>query len=197
MRSCCQRHLCRDCRSRGSYRCTGCSRGLHGLATRYPLRVSHKPVSTRTRAVIAVDLYGQLAPMGEIRDVVSDDVMLFEDAAQSQGASRSNQPAGSFGTAAATSSTPENLGAYGDAGAVLTNSADIAARVRALRSHGGEKNTSTSTSGELSTRLHASSCAIRQLGNSTHGTVSVARRHSVLGSSCRRRGDCSSGGAGR
>ena len=77
--------------------------------------------------------------MGEIRDVVSDDVMLFEDAAQSQGASRSNQPAGSFGTAAATSSTPENLGAYGDAGAVLTNSADIAARVRALRSHGGEK----------------------------------------------------------
>ena len=94
----------------------------------------------RTRAVIAVDLYGQVARMEEIRRAVGDDVLLFEDAAQSQGASRHGQAAGSFGQAAATSFYPgKNLGAYGDAGALTTNDAGVAERARALRNHGGQK----------------------------------------------------------
>lgn len=95
-------------------------------------------VTGRTRAVIGVDLYGQVAPFEQLRDAVGDGVLLLEDAAQSQGASRHGRSAGSFGEAAATSFYPgKNLGAYGDAGAVTTQSAEIADRVRALRNHGG------------------------------------------------------------
>jgi dTDP-4-amino-4,6-dideoxygalactose transaminase len=95
-------------------------------------------VSPRTRAVVGVDLYGQVADFASIRSVVGPDVLLFEDAAQSQGASRDGQPAGSFGTAASTSFYPgKNLGAFGDAGAVMTNDDDVARRTRMLRNHGG------------------------------------------------------------
>ncbi|MFD4327813.1 DegT/DnrJ/EryC1/StrS family aminotransferase [Nocardioides sp. NPDC058538] len=95
-------------------------------------------VTGRTRAVIGVDLYGQVAPFEQLRDAVGDGVLLLEDAAQSQGASRNGRPAGSFGAAAGTSFYPgKNLGAYGDAGAVTTGSVEIADRVRALRNHGG------------------------------------------------------------
>src|SRR5690606_26724436 len=92
----------------------------------------------RTRAVIGVDLYGQVAPFELIRAAVGPDVVVVEDAAQSQGASRFSKPAGSFGTVSATSFYPgKNLGAYGDAGAVATGDDEIAHRIRALRNHGG------------------------------------------------------------
>jgi dTDP-4-amino-4,6-dideoxygalactose transaminase len=92
----------------------------------------------RTRAVIGVDLYGQVADFASIRGAVGRDVLLFEDAAQSQGASRDGQMAGSFGTAASTSFYPgKNLGAFGDAGAVMTSDAEVAERTRMLRNHGG------------------------------------------------------------
>jgi dTDP-4-amino-4,6-dideoxygalactose transaminase len=97
-------------------------------------------VSGQTKAVAPVHLYGQIAPMKELSDAVGDHIMLIEDAAQSQGAAQRGQRAGSFGVTAATSFYPgKNLGAYGDAGAVLTDSDDIAARIRALRNHGGIK----------------------------------------------------------
>ena len=97
-------------------------------------------VTKRTRAVIAVDLYGQIAQMERIAAAVGPSVLLFEDAAQSQGATRFGRPAGSFGAAAATSFYPgKNLGAYGDAGAVLSHNPELADRVRALRSHGGHQ----------------------------------------------------------
>jgi dTDP-4-amino-4,6-dideoxygalactose transaminase len=92
----------------------------------------------RTRAVIGVDLYGQVAPFEAIHAAVGDDVVIVEDAAQSQGASRFARPAGSFGHVSATSFYPgKNLGAYGDAGAVATDDEEIADRIRALRNHGG------------------------------------------------------------
>lgn len=95
-------------------------------------------LTPRTRAVIGVDLYGQIADFEALRAVVGDDVLLLEDAAQSQGAERHGRRAGSFGAVAATSFYPgKNLGAYGDAGAVTTDSDEIAERIRMLRNHGG------------------------------------------------------------
>lgn len=95
-------------------------------------------LTRRTRALIGVDLYGQVADFDTLRAAVPEDVLLFEDAAQSQGAARLGRPAGSFGAAAATSFYPgKNLGAYGDAGAVTTNRSDLAVGLRALRNHGG------------------------------------------------------------
>jgi dTDP-4-amino-4,6-dideoxygalactose transaminase len=64
---------------------------------------------------------------------------VVEDAAQAQGATRHGRPAGGFGAAAGTSFYPgKNLGAYGDGGAVLTGSDEVAQRVRALRNYGSE-----------------------------------------------------------
>ena len=95
-------------------------------------------VTPSTRAVIAVHLYGQVAAIDGIRTIVGDDVVIVEDAAQSQGARVGGSWAGALGDVAATSFYPgKNLGAFGDAGAVMTPSEEIATRVRALRNHGG------------------------------------------------------------
>jgi dTDP-4-amino-4,6-dideoxygalactose transaminase len=92
-------------------------------------------VGPRTGAVIGVDLFGQVAPFEHLTGL---GVPVIEDAAQSQGASRHGQSAGTFGAASGTSFYPgKNLGAYGDAGAVTTNRDDVAEVVRALRNHGG------------------------------------------------------------
>lgn len=97
-------------------------------------------IGPRTRAVMAVDLFGQVAPMETLAEIAEDaEIFLIEDAAQAQGARRWGRPAGSFGAAAGTSFYPgKNLGAYGDAGAVLTTSEELALRVKDLRNHGGE-----------------------------------------------------------
>lgn len=98
-----------------------------------------KAMTSATKAVIPVHLFGQLAPMELIEEAVGPDVVVIEDAAQAQGATRGARAAGSFGLAAAMSFYPsKNLGAYGDAGAVLTRSGEFAGRIRALRNHGGE-----------------------------------------------------------
>jgi dTDP-4-amino-4,6-dideoxygalactose transaminase len=95
-------------------------------------------VTPRTRMVAAVHLYGQAAPVEALRSVVGDDILILEDAAQSQGARRGGAPTGGLGDVAATSFYPgKNLGAFGDAGAVMTNDADLAGTVRKLRNHGG------------------------------------------------------------
>jgi dTDP-4-amino-4,6-dideoxygalactose transaminase len=95
-------------------------------------------ITSRTRAIVPVHLYGQLAPMPEILDIARrNDLLVIEDAAQSQGADQLGRRAGTWGIAAATSFYPgKNLGAYGDAGGVVTNSATLADSVRALRNHG-------------------------------------------------------------
>jgi dTDP-4-amino-4,6-dideoxygalactose transaminase len=96
-------------------------------------------VSPLTGAVIPVHLYGQIAPMESLLDVVPDDVVVIEDAAQAQGATRAGRGIGTSGRVAATSFYPgKNLGAYGDAGAVLTQDAEVARRVRRIGNHGSE-----------------------------------------------------------
>jgi dTDP-4-amino-4,6-dideoxygalactose transaminase len=97
-------------------------------------------ISPRTRAIIPVHLFGQLAPMEVLAEMAEPHgVAIIEDAAQCHGAHRNGQRAGAWGVAAATSFYPgKNLGAYGDGGAVATNDSGIASRVAALRNHGGQ-----------------------------------------------------------
>lgn len=95
-------------------------------------------ITASTRAVIAVHLYGQIAPTEIISTAIDGDrVVLLEDAAQSQGAKRHGQAMGTFGRGASTSFYPgKNLGAYGDGGAVVTDDAELAKRVRTIGAHG-------------------------------------------------------------
>ncbi|HEV7784626.1 MAG TPA: DegT/DnrJ/EryC1/StrS family aminotransferase, partial [Thermoanaerobaculia bacterium] len=98
-------------------------------------------ITPRTRALLPVHLFGQIADMETLREITTPrGLALLEDAAQSQGARRHGRASGSLGDAAATSFYPgKNLGAYGDGGAVLTASDEIAAHVRKLRNWGSER----------------------------------------------------------
>ncbi len=104
-----------------------------------------KPVDPRTgaeiRGILAVDLYGQPADMPELESIADEyGLMLFEDACQAHNAQRDGRPAGSFGTASAFSFYPgKNMGAFGEGGAVTTDSSEIAERVRMLRDHGSRE----------------------------------------------------------
>jgi dTDP-4-amino-4,6-dideoxygalactose transaminase len=95
-------------------------------------------ISSRTRAVVPVHLYGQTVPTELLPAAIgAAGIAVVEDAAQAQGARRHGRPAGTLGDIAATSFYPgKNLGAYGDAGAVLTGSADLARAVRLMGAHG-------------------------------------------------------------
>jgi dTDP-4-amino-4,6-dideoxygalactose transaminase len=98
-------------------------------------------VTERTRAIVAVHLYGQPADLPALRDVASrHGVALIEDAAQAFGATVEGRGAGSFGDLATFSFFPtKNFPAMGDAGMVVSSSADLAERVRLLRFHGSRE----------------------------------------------------------
>jgi dTDP-4-amino-4,6-dideoxygalactose transaminase len=95
-------------------------------------------VSGRTRAVMPVHLYGQLSDLRALSAVAErDGLALVEDAAQAHGAERDGLRAGTVGVANGFSFYPgKNLGAMGDAGALVTGETALAERVRALREHG-------------------------------------------------------------
>jgi len=97
-------------------------------------------IGPRTRAIMAVHLYGQLADMPALVALARrHGLLLIEDAAQAHGATREGRKAGAFGDAAAFSFYPaKNLGALGDGGAVVTGDARLAERVAALRNYGSE-----------------------------------------------------------
>jgi dTDP-4-amino-4,6-dideoxygalactose transaminase len=95
-------------------------------------------ITNRTRAIIPVHLYGQPAEMKPIREIaLRHNLKVIEDAAQAHGSVYQGKRAGHLGDAAAFSFYPtKNLGAFGDAGAVVTDDDDIADRVRILRNYG-------------------------------------------------------------
>ncbi|MEW6284994.1 MAG: DegT/DnrJ/EryC1/StrS family aminotransferase [Chloroflexota bacterium] len=97
-------------------------------------------VSSRTKAVMAVHLYGQTADMDAINAVArKHGLKVIEDAAQAHGARYRGRRAGGLGDAAGWSFYPaKNLGALGDAGAVTTNDPDLAEKVRVLRNYGSQ-----------------------------------------------------------
>lgn len=97
-------------------------------------------ITHRTKAVIAVHLYGQIADMDQINQICKKyDLIVIEDAAQAHGATYKGKKAGNLGDAAGFSFYPgKNLGAMGDAGAVTTNNKEIAEKVRALANYGSD-----------------------------------------------------------
>jgi dTDP-4-amino-4,6-dideoxygalactose transaminase len=98
-------------------------------------------ITTRTRAIIPVHLYGRPADMDRIGEIAAQyGLAIVEDACQAHGARYKGKRVGSFGNAAAFSFYPgKNLGAYGDGGAVVTGDHALAERLRRLRNYGQKK----------------------------------------------------------
>ncbi|MBU0481706.1 MAG: DegT/DnrJ/EryC1/StrS family aminotransferase [Proteobacteria bacterium] len=98
-------------------------------------------LTPKTRAIIPVHLYGQMADMDPIlRFAEKHGLVVIEDAAQAHGAEYKGRRAGSLGRAGCFSFYPgKNLGAYGEAGAVVTNDETLAARMRIFRDHGQQQ----------------------------------------------------------
>ena len=106
------------------------------------LSVSHAAVAAmagpRTKAVIPVHLFGIPVDVEMTRVAAGPSTLVLEDASQAHGASYKGRAVGSLGDAASFSFYPaKNLGAFGDAGALVTSSEEIAERARAFRNHGG------------------------------------------------------------
>jgi dTDP-4-amino-4,6-dideoxygalactose transaminase len=97
-----------------------------------------KHITEKTRAIICVHLFGAMPNMDLLTDLCrSSKLILIEDAAQAHGATWNGRRAGSFGLAASFSFYPgKNLGAFGDGGAVVSNSQDLISAVRSMANHG-------------------------------------------------------------
>ena len=105
-----------------------------------PIKLS-EAINSNTKAILAVHLYGQLAPMPEIMSIAKQhNLLVLEDSAQAHGASLGGRKAGSWGDASGFSFYPgKNLGALGDAGAVTTDDDELATAIRALCNYGSHK----------------------------------------------------------
>jgi dTDP-4-amino-4,6-dideoxygalactose transaminase len=103
-----------------------------------PKQIQSK-ITTRTKAVIVVHLYGQMAEVAAIKELCrKSDLFLIEDCSQAHLSSEHGVVAGVTGDCGVFSFYPtKNLGAYGDAGCVITNRDELAVRVRRLANHGG------------------------------------------------------------
>jgi dTDP-4-amino-4,6-dideoxygalactose transaminase len=95
-------------------------------------------ITARTRAIAAVHLFGQPCDLDSLSELCRErGILLIEDAAQAQGARVKGRRVGSYGAVGCFSFYPaKNLGAFGDAGAITTDSAELASRLRRLSNHG-------------------------------------------------------------
>ncbi len=102
------------------------------------IELIERAITTRTKAIIPVHLYGQPAAMDAIREIADKHgLKIVEDSCQAHGSEYKGKRAGSFGDAGCFSFYPgKNLGAFGDGGAVVTGDADVADRLRLLRNYG-------------------------------------------------------------
>jgi dTDP-4-amino-4,6-dideoxygalactose transaminase len=141
-------------------------------------------LTPRTKAIVAVDLFGNPAPVRELREAF--ELPVVEDAAQAAGASAGGRRAGSFGTAATFSFFPsKNLGCFGDGGAVATDDADVAERARMLRFHGSRDKVTFEEVG-YNSRLDSIQAAVLrvllpQLDAWTAGRQAAARSYAEAG----------------
>jgi dTDP-4-amino-4,6-dideoxygalactose transaminase len=125
---------------------------------------AEEAMGPRARALLSVHLYGQLAPMSDLLEIAGRrGLAVVEDAAQAHGASLAGRRAGAFGAAAGFSFYPgKNLGAYGDAGAVVTDDAEVADRIRRTANH-GRIDWHTHEAGGLNSRLDALQAAVLEV----------------------------------
>lgn len=102
-----------------------------------------RAISPRTKAIIPVHLNGRMCDMGRLVEIANEhDLLVIEDAAQALGAKFDAKKAGSFGLTGCFSFYPAKiLGAAGDGGLVVTNSEEIAEKIRLLRDHGQQRDT--------------------------------------------------------
>lgn len=105
-----------------------------------PVKIE-QAITPKTRVILPVHLYGQLAAMPEIMAIAQQyNLLVLEDSAQSHGAQLQGKKAGNWGDASGFSFYPgKNLGALGDAGAVTTNDAELAIMLKALRNYGSHE----------------------------------------------------------
>lgn len=141
-------------------------------------------ITARTRAIMPVHLYGLMANMPEIMRVAKQfAIPVIEDVAQAHGARLDTHVAGSMADVAAFSFYPtKNLGAIGDAGAVVTNNDEIAQRVKRLRQYGWERKYYTTEQRGINSRLDEMQAAIlrvklRHLPASTMRRCHIADRY--------------------
>jgi dTDP-4-amino-4,6-dideoxygalactose transaminase len=140
-------------------------------------------LTPRTKAVVAVDLFGNPAPVDEIEAL---GVAVLEDAAQAAGSTLGGRKAGSLGTAATFSFYPsKNLAAFGDGGAVATDDDGIAELVRSLRSHGSRDKVAFERLG-LNSRLDELQAALLRvalpkLDEWSEGRRAAARHYDAAG----------------
>lgn len=111
-----------------------------GTQTMDPSRLK-RAITRRTKAIIPVHLFGQTADMDPILEIARQHgILVIEDACQAHGAEYKGRKAGTMGIAGCFSFYPgKNLGAYGEAGAVTTDDAALAGKIRVLREHGQPK----------------------------------------------------------
>ncbi len=99
-----------------------------------------RKITSRTRAIILVHLYGQPDKIDEVRDIIKTshkNILLIEDACQAHGAMYKSHKAGTYGIFSAYSFYPtKNLGAYGDGGAIVTSDSQLTKKLRMLREYG-------------------------------------------------------------
>lgn len=120
-----------------------------------------RALTARTKAIVPVHLYGHPCDVDAIQHVIAGrDVVIMEDCAQAHGATYKGRPCGTLGAAAAFSFYPsKNLGALGDAGAVVTRDEAALGRVRELRNY-GQRDRYTSVSEGVNSRLDEIQAAV-------------------------------------
>ena len=150
-----------------------------------PTKIESK-ITAKTKAIIPVHLYGCPANMPAIMDIAEKySLFVLEDCAQAHGAMINGQKVGTFGHCASFSFYPgKNLGAYGDAGGMATNDADIAQKVRMIANHGQPQKHTHLIEGRNSRMdgLHAAvlSVKLRHLDQWTAERIAAAARYQEL-----------------
>lgn len=118
-------------------------------------------VSERTAAIVATHLYGNVVDVEALRQGLPRPIPIVEDGAQAHGASIGGRPVGSLGDVAAFSFYPtKNLGAVGDAGAVVSDRAEIMVRARQLRQYGWDSRYVATVPGGMNSRIDELQAAV-------------------------------------
>jgi dTDP-4-amino-4,6-dideoxygalactose transaminase len=152
-------------------------------------RAAEAAVNTRTAAIVPVHLFGQPADMTELLRIAARHALaLVEDCAQAHGATTQGRRVGTFGNVAAFSFYPtKNLGCIGDGGAIVTNDASLAFKLKTLRCYGWRDNERISEALGFNSRLDELQAAIlivllRHLDEGNSERRALATRYRKLGS---------------